>query len=225
MKRLFVVLLFLASVAHGATFADRFKASGDALTAGDYAKALKVSDGIIRDFDALLGEGDGAEKWFAIAVAHKALALAGLGQNDEAIWQWHMALNIYPPLERSDLSMFGAAGELLKNNPLPAPPPSCPRVGDLVGKSKVTAPVVIKRIQPEYAEGARLSRVRGIAIFESIITREGVISSIRAKKVLPAPTLTYAAMQALRQWRFIPGKLDGDPVDVVFNLTINYKLE
>jgi TonB family protein len=36
--------------------------------------------------------------------------------------------------------------------------------------------------------------------------------------------LDQAAVDAVRRWKFRPGTLNGQPVDVIFNLTVNFKL-
>jgi len=88
----------------------------------------------------------------------------------------------------------------------------------------VTAPKKIKSVEPVYPESARADRESGIIIFEANINRNGCVTAIRILKPL-SPRLNNSALLALSQWRFTPGLLDGKPVDVVYNLTINFKLK
>ncbi len=215
--RFLLPLLFAVSAYATDPFIDRIGDSAEALKKHDYAKALKIDQRLIGDMVERLGPGDAESKWFAVAVAHKALALAGLGRNDDAVWYWHVALNIYPAIEQSDMSMFGAPAELLKQHPF-TPPAASP-----AGRN-IRPPKVVKRVEPLYPAGARAFGVTGIAIFACVIDKNGSIRDIAMKKALPAPTLSYMAMEALRQWKYEPGTIDGKPVDVLFNLTINYKL-
>jgi len=225
-KRLLLLLLMALPAYATDPLIDRLGDSAVELTKGDYAKALKIDNGVIDDMFEKLGPGDAETKWFAIALGHKALALAGLGQNDDAIWFWHMAVNIYPDLERADLSMFGAPAEFLKKHPLPPPHPAMLCLPeDLPVPANCRAPVVVNRVQPRYPEGARLSRVRGKTVVDCVIDKTGTVRDVRLKQALPAPTLSYAAMQAIHQWRFKPATLDDRPVDVFFTLTVNFKLE
>lgn len=220
-------LLFVAASLHAADpLIDRLGVSATALKEHDYAKALKVSSRVVDEMMGVLGPGDAEAKWFAVAVTHEALALAGLGKEEEAIWQWQMAQNIYPDIAQSDLSMFGAPAELLKQHPLlPARANDVPHVGQkLEGGGTVAAPVIVSRVEPKFPLGARSFGVSGIIILESRISDTGEIHSMRVLKALPSPTLTYAAMDAVRKWKFRPGTLDGKPVEVLFNLTINFKL-
>jgi TonB family protein len=218
MKRALVfLLLFAASAYAGDPLIDRLSDSATELKKGDYAKALKIDERLIGDMLSRLGPGDAESKWFTVAVAHKALALAGLGRNEDALWYWHLALNLYPAIAQSDMSMFGAPAEFLKQHPLVMP--NVPRIG-----GNVKAPAALHRVEPVYPMGARYFHVAGPAIFESVIDKSGTVREITVLKGLPSAPLTYCAMEALRQWRFQPATIDGQPVDVLFNLTINYKL-
>jgi len=216
-RALCLLLLFAASAYAGDPTIDRLSDSANALKKGDYEKALKIDERLIGDLVARLGPGDEEAKWFSVAVAHKAMALAGLGRNDDAIWYWHVALNLYPAIAQSDMSMFGAPAEFLKAHPLVRR--ELPRIG-----GNVKAPKTIKRVEPVYPMGARYFRVSGIAIFESVIDKNGDVRDVEMRKGLPAPTLSYCAMEALRRWKFEPATMDGQPVEVLFNLTFNYKL-
>ncbi|MBK5258351.1 MAG: energy transducer TonB [Thermoanaerobaculia bacterium] len=60
-------------------------------------------------------------------------------------------------------------------------------------------------------------------IVEAIIDRHGNVDRVRVIKGLPMG-LSEAAERAVRQWKFKPGTLNGQPVDVIFNLTVNFKL-
>jgi TonB family protein len=88
----------------------------------------------------------------------------------------------------------------------------------------VKAPVVIQRVEPEYPEEARANRVSGIVILETVIDSNGDVRDAKVLKPLPYG-LDEAAAAAVKQWKFRPGTLDGIPVDTIFNLTINFKLE
>jgi TonB family protein len=57
-----------------------------------------------------------------------------------------------------------------------------------------------------------------------IIDRTGAVKSVAVLKPLPHG-LAGAAIDAVKQWTFAPGTLNGKPVDVIFNLTVNFKLD
>ena len=112
--------------------------------------------------------------------------------------------------------------------PPPPPPPysmSSPLEGEGVYRvgGNVKAPTVISRVEPVFPEEARKARIAGIVILEALIDELGNVSNVRVLKPLPFG-LDQAALDAIRQWKFRPGTVDGKPVKVIFNLTINFKL-
>lgn len=88
----------------------------------------------------------------------------------------------------------------------------------------VKAPVVISRVEPAYTDDARRARISGIVILESVIDHTGVVTDVRVLKPLPFG-LSEAAVDAVKQWVFKPATLNGEAVDVMFNLTVNFKLD
>jgi TonB family protein len=98
-------------------------------------------------------------------------------------------------------------------------PPGPMRVG-----GDVKAPNVSRRVQPDYTESARKARVAGVVVLEAIINKNGTVEQVRVIKGLPLG-LSEEAIEAVKQWRFKPGTLNGRPVDVIFNLTVNFKLD
>jgi TonB family protein len=87
----------------------------------------------------------------------------------------------------------------------------------------VKAPVVIHRVNPMYPEAARRSEITGIVIVEVLIGKDGRVKDAAVLKPLPFG-LDQSALDAVRQWTFQPGTLNGEPVDVIFDLTINFRL-
>ncbi len=88
----------------------------------------------------------------------------------------------------------------------------------------VKAPIVINRVEPMYTQAARADRISGIVIIETEIDKTGEVRKVVVLKRLPHG-LDDAAIAAVRQWRFKPGTLNGEPVDVIFNLTVNFKID
>ena len=88
----------------------------------------------------------------------------------------------------------------------------------------VRAPVVMEKVEPSYTEEARKARVSGIVILEAIIGRDGLVKKATVLKPLPYG-LDQAAVDAVKQWKFKPGTLEGKPVDVIFNLTVSFRLD
>lgn len=90
----------------------------------------------------------------------------------------------------------------------------------------VKAPVVIEstRVTPQYTEIARRARIQGLVIIEAVIDRQGNVTEARIIKGLPMG-LENEALNAVKRWKFRPGTLNGQPVPVYFNLSVNFRLE
>jgi TonB family protein len=201
--------------------------SSKLLKAGEYRKSLRTANGLIDEMVERLGPGDVETKSFGVVLVHKALAHAGLGQEREAVWYWHIAVNLYQELGDSDLSMYGEPGTFLKIHPLPALFDEDVLHGDkpreIMVPRNVTDPVVLKKVQPTFPRGAYDFAVTGVLIVSLVIDEAGTVTSARVLKPLPAPTLSYAALEAVKRWRFKPGTENGTPVKAFYTLTFNYK--
>ena len=89
---------------------------------------------------------------------------------------------------------------------------------------EITPPVVVEKINPTYPPEARVEKVMGMVIVETVITEEGVVDDIRVLES-PDDRLSAAAVEAVRQWLFKPALCDGQPVAVYYNLTVNFRLQ
>lgn len=163
-----------------------------------------------------IGPGEPADRLFAIVLGQLAVAQAGSGRRDEAIWSWHIAQNIFPAVRDVDLSGYGAAGEILTNNILPARPEKCP-------PKRASPPTLRKRVEPDYPEGARQFRSSGIVIVQVRLEDDGRLSEPHVLTAIAAP-ITYAALDALRRWRFEPLPAEDPLKDVPFCVTFNFRL-
>jgi TonB family protein len=88
----------------------------------------------------------------------------------------------------------------------------------------VTRPIKISGPNPQYTEVARKARIQGVVIVEAIIDKSGSVVGVRVLRPLPMG-LDAAAVEAVRQWKFQPATLEGQPVDVLYNLTVNFRLK
>ena len=82
--------------------------------------------------------------------------------------------------------------------------------------------LVIKRVQPVYPRSALTMHVQGAVQLEATINKEGGISNLKIIK--GEAVLGRAAMDAVRQWRYKPYYLDGHPVEIETQITVNFKL-
>ena len=107
---------------------------------------------------------------------------------------------------------------------IPEAPPAPSQLGPIYITGDVQKPVKISAVQPTYTEIARKARIQGIVILQAIIDKEGNITNVKVLKGLPMG-LTQSATDAVLRWKFKPATLNGKPVAVYFNLTVNFQLQ
>jgi TonB family protein len=90
--------------------------------------------------------------------------------------------------------------------------------GAIVRPAKISGPA------PRYTEQARKAHIQGKVVLQVTIDAEGRVVNVRPLQELDGG-LTEAAMAAAADWKFEPATLDGRPVSVYYNLTVNFRLE
>ena len=86
-----------------------------------------------------------------------------------------------------------------------------------------TRPVKVHDVNPEYTDRAREARIQGVAILQTAIDQEGNVVDVSVLKGLPMG-LTEAAVAAVKQWKFEPARIDGEPIPVSYNVTVHFRL-
>jgi len=113
------------------------------------------------------------------------------------------------------------------DKPAPPPPPPAPEPkdeGPLRVGGDVKAPIATNRAKPDYTDAARKAHISGVVVVEAIVNKQGEVEQVKVLKGLPMG-LSEQAVEAVKKWRFKPGTLNGEPVDVIFSLTVNFTLE
>src|SRR5262249_8221141 len=120
-------------------------------------------------------------------------------------------------------------GPELAPPPPPPPPPPAPAPVQMVRPvtpvrvgGDVKEPKVIRMVPPVYPRVAVIARVHGAVLLEATLTAQGTVEEIRV--VSGHPLLHQAAIDAVKQWRYEPTLLNGEPVPVVFTVTVNFEL-
>ncbi len=125
------------------------------------------------------------------------------------------------PASRLAAALLFAAAALLAACDSSSPTEPC--MGPMNVTGNVIQPVKIFSPAPQYTEEARQARIQGTVILQAIIDCRGFVTDVNVIKGLPLG-LTEAAISAISQWRFEPATLDGRPVSVYYNLTVNFRL-
>jgi protein TonB len=117
-------------------------------------------------------------------------------------------------------AMNGVIGGIISNAPMAVPKVATPqRVRVSAG---VTQGMVLHKVQPTYPPLARTARVQGSVILAAVIGKDGTIQNLHV--ISGHPLLTQAALDAVRQWRYRPYILNGEPVEVDTQVTVNFTL-
>ena len=94
----------------------------------------------------------------------------------------------------------------------------------VVDDLEVTAPRAISKEPPRYTEVARKEGVQGLVILRLVIDEAGEVAEVEVLKGLPYG-LTDTAIAAVKRWKFEPALHKGEPVAVLYNITVNFRLE
>lgn len=111
--------------------------------------------------------------------------------------------------------VIGGAG-----NAPPPPPRATPKRVTVGGN--VQAARLVNRVQPIYPPLARQTRISGTVKLHAIIGKNGAVEQLQV--VSGHPLLVQSALDAVRQWRYQPTLLNGDPVEVDTEIDVIFSL-
>jgi periplasmic protein TonB len=125
----------------------------------------------------------------------------------------------------------GIIGGIIGAAPVAAPPPPPPpvkeapkavapqriRVGGNVQQAKL-----VRQPKPVYPPLAKQARIQGVVRFQAIIGRDGTIQNLQL--VSGHPLLVPSAQEAVKQWVYQPTLLNGEPVEVITQIDVNFTL-
>jgi periplasmic protein TonB len=89
--------------------------------------------------------------------------------------------------------------------------------------SGIMPPRLLKEVKAAYTEEARLRNLEGEVALEIVVRRDGSVSDVKLLSGLPGG-LNDRAIAAVRQWRFAPATRLGQPVDVIVEVSVEFKL-
>jgi TonB family protein len=100
----------------------------------------------------------------------------------------------------------------------PSPPAPPQRVGTDVAQANL-----ISSVAPVYPELARAARVQDYVMLQAVIDKEGKVANLNV--IRGHPLLNEAAIEAVKQWRYRPQLLAGQPIEVVTTITVNFSFQ
>jgi protein TonB len=119
-------------------------------------------------------------------------------------------------------SMGGVLGGVIGGMGTAPPPPRPHQTGPLRVGGNVQAARIINRIQPVYPPLARQTRISGTVRLHAVISKDGTIKELEVMS--GHPLLQQAALDAVRQWRYQPTLLNGEPVEVDTTIDVIFSL-
>ncbi|HYL13214.1 MAG TPA: energy transducer TonB [Terriglobales bacterium] len=116
--------------------------------------------------------------------------------------------------------MGGVIGGIISSTPVAVPRVAAPqRVRVSQG---VSQGLLIKKVQPPYPPLARQARIQGQVVLQAEISKDGTIQNLRL--ISGHPMLAPSAIEAVKQWRYKPYYLNGEPVEVETQITVIFSL-
>ena len=116
--------------------------------------------------------------------------------------------------------MGGVIGGIISSTPVNVPKAVNPQ--RIRVSQGVTQGMIIRKIQPAYPPLARQARIQGPVVLQAEIGKDGSIQNLRL--ISGHPMLAPAAIEAIKQWKYKPYILNGEPVEVETTITFNFTL-
>jgi protein TonB len=79
-------------------------------------------------------------------------------------------------------------------------------------------------VNPIYPPDMKEQRLEGVVVLQAVISKEGVPLSLDSQNADVNRAFVDAAIDAVKQWRYKPTLLNGEPVEVITTITVNFTL-
>jgi protein TonB len=117
-------------------------------------------------------------------------------------------------------AMGGVLGSVMSSVPTAVPKAATPqRVRVSQG---VSQGLLMKKVTPQYPPLAKQARIQGVVVLQALIGKDGSIQNLHV--VSGHPMLTNAALEAVKEWKYKPYYLNGEPVEVETTINVNFSL-
>lgn len=102
-------------------------------------------------------------------------------------------------------------------------PPSADTAPGMKIGGGINPPVVVKKVEPQYAPVAKLAKYQGSILLTIVVGVDGSVRNVEVVRGLGLG-LDEQAVEAVLQWKFSPGTKDGQPVAVKATMEFNFRL-
>ena len=116
--------------------------------------------------------------------------------------------------------MGGVIGGIISSTPVAVPKVATPQRVRV--SSGVSTGLLIRKVPPTYPPLARQARIQGVVVLQAQISKEGNIQNLQL--ISGHPMLAPAAIEAVKQWKYKPYLLNGEPVEVDTQVQVNFTL-
>ena len=116
--------------------------------------------------------------------------------------------------------MGGVLGSMISGTPTAVPKVATPQ--RIRVSQGVSQGLLIHQVKPSYPPLARQARIQGVVVLQALISKDGTIQSLQL--ISGHPMLAPSAIEAVKQWRYKPYFLNGEPVEVETTINVNFTL-
>lgn len=174
------------------------------------------------------------------------LEQAGIAVEEGKPSELRLVLNVGGLTETVQMNGEAQTGAAAGTPPLPPPPPPPPpppgvreallhgtalAVGQSAGgpiKVRVGGNVMASKLEvkvtPLYPRECKAERIQGTVLLRAVISKAGIVLDLQPVNEFVDARLREAAIAAVRQWRYRPTLLNGEPVEVVTEIEVNFTL-
>jgi periplasmic protein TonB len=103
-----------------------------------------------------------------------------------------------------------------------APPPKVAAPQKLRVSQGVAEGNLLRKIEPQYPQMAKVAHIQGDVLLAATISKGGAIENLH--QISGHPILVQAAMEAVKQWKYKPYLLNGEPVEVETTIKVSFKM-
>jgi periplasmic protein TonB len=116
--------------------------------------------------------------------------------------------------------MGGVIGGIISSTPIAVPKVATPQRVRV--SSGVVSGLLLRKVNPVYPPLARQARIQGTVVLQAQISKTGDIENLQL--ITGHPMLAPAAIEAVKQWKYKPYLLNGEPVEVDTQVQVNFTL-